>query len=115
MKRDTGRRKGCLHTYMLSVVARSHLLSSLSQVSSFQGGPLELSYWISHNLPLDPGIRQQLLEAPHAAQRFRLLLDILGRLSHLGCSSCGALLAKTDDVLKMTQEGIGGTFVNSHG
>jgi len=46
----------------LAEAAQAALAQVLLPVSSFQGGPLELSYWISHNLPLDPGIRQQLLE-----------------------------------------------------
>jgi hypothetical protein len=85
------------------------------QVASFQGSPLELSYYVSHNLPLQPSTRQLLLTAPSAAERLRLLLGLLERLDQLGCSECGAVLATTADVLGMTSEGISGTFVNSHG
>jgi hypothetical protein len=87
----------------------------LVQVASFQGSPLELSYWVAHNLPLQPGTRLLLLGAPSPAARLRLLLGVLQRLDQLCCSSCGTLLAITADVLAMTSEGIGGTFVNSAG
>lgn len=36
-------------------------------------------------------------------------------LDRLVCVSCGAVLAATENVLKMTQEGVGGIFVNPHG
>jgi hypothetical protein len=86
-----------------------------AQVASFQGSPLELSYYVSHNLPLQPSTRQLLLTASCPAERLRLLLGLLERLDQLGCSECGALLATTADVLGMTSEGISGTFVNRHG
>lgn len=86
-----------------------------AQVASFQGSPLELSYHVSHNLPLQPSTRQLLLTAACPAERLRLLLSLLQRLDQLRCSGCGALLATTADVLGMTSEGISGTFVNSHG
>jgi hypothetical protein len=94
----------CLYTFVCQ-----------SQVASFQGSPLELSYYVSHNLPLQPSTRQLLLTAPSPAERLRLLLGLLERLDQLGCSECGAVLATTADVLGMTSEGISGTFVNSHG
>eukprot|EP00879_Flechtneria_rotunda_P025366 GHRR01026950.1.p1 GENE.GHRR01026950.1~~GHRR01026950.1.p1 ORF type:complete len:532 (+),score=180.41 GHRR01026950.1:223-1818(+) len=87
----------------------------LMPVASFQGSPVELSYWVSHNLPLQPSTRQLLLAASGPADRLRLLLSLLERLDQLRCSMCNALLATTGDVLAMTAEGIGGTFVNSHG
>jgi hypothetical protein len=53
--------------------------------------------------------------APSAAERLRLLLHLLQRLDSLCCSVCGSRLASTAEVLAMTCEGIGGTFVNSAG
>lgn len=85
------------------------------QVASFQGSPLELSYWVSHNLPLQPSTRQLLLTADSPAERLRMLLGLLERLDQLSCSACGTVLATTADVLAMTSEGIAGTFVNSAG
>lgn len=129
-----------------------------SQAASFQGSPLELSYWIAHNLPLQvireggwrclyvfvqggnlqrfqypfscvsvpllsafppptmqPATRQLLLMCSCPAERLRLLLELLQRLDRLCCSACGTQLATTAEVLAMTTEGIGGTYVNSHG
>eukprot|EP00877_Chromochloris_zofingiensis_P011961 jgi/Chrzof1/7018/Cz02g07240.t1 len=85
------------------------------EVGDFQGTPLELSYWISHNLPLEPRLRQRLLESQHTAERLRRIIALLQGLDRLVCVSCGAVLAATENVLKMTQEGVGGIFVNPHG
>lgn len=87
----------------------------LLPAASFQGSPLELSYWVSHNLPLQPSTRQLLLMCSCPADRLRLLLELLQRLDRLCCSACGTQLATTADVLAMTTEGIGATYVNSHG
>lgn len=88
---------------------------SSSQASGYTGDPLALSYWAASNLPLGPSTRQQLLAAPHAAARLRLLLLVLGELGALCCRRCGAGLAAAGDTLKLSPEGIGGTFVNSAG
>jgi hypothetical protein len=85
------------------------------QASGYTGDPLALSYWAASNLPLGPSTRQQLLAAPHAGARLRLLLLLLGELGALCCRRCGAGLAAAGDTLKLSPEGIGGTFVNSAG
>jgi cereblon len=66
-------------------------------------------------LLLQPSTRQLLLMCLCPADRLRLLLELLQRLDRLCCSACGAQLATTAEVLAMTTEGIGGTYVNSHG
>lgn len=65
--------------------------------------------------PLQPSTRQLLLMCSCPAERLRLLLELLQRLDRLCCSACGRQLATTAEVLAMTTEGIGGTYVNSHG
>jgi hypothetical protein len=64
---------------------------------------------------LQPSTRQLLLMCSCPADRLRLLLELLQRLDRLCCSACGTQLATTADVLAMTTEGIGATYVNSHG
>ncbi len=46
-----------------------------------------------------------------------LLLSLLvpQELDRLVCASCGAQVATTADAISMTQEGLGGVFVNSYG
>jgi cereblon len=70
---------------------------------------------VAHNLPLQPAMRQQLLDAGCASDRLRLLLRLLPGLERLCCCACGRQLATAADVLVMTSEGIGGAFVNSAG
>jgi hypothetical protein len=62
-----------------------------------------------------PSTRQLLLMCSCPAERLRLLLELLQRLDRLCCSCCGTQLATTAEVLAMNTEGIGGTYVNSHG
>lgn len=86
-----------------------------SQVASHQGDPLQLSYFWAQNLPLQPATRQMLLSAPCAAERLRLLAQLLARIDSLCCGACGRRLAAAADVFAMTAEGVGSTFVNSAG
>jgi Lon protease-like protein len=49
-------------------------------------GPVELSYWAAANLPLEPGLRQALLAADHAAARLRMLASLLARADRVACA-----------------------------
>ncbi|KAI8468587.1 MAG: hypothetical protein J3K34DRAFT_459827, partial [Monoraphidium minutum] len=78
-------------------------------------GGLELSYWAAVNLPLEPALRQALLEAPHAAGRLRLLAALLARADRVACAGCGSLVAALRDLFNSSGDGSGGAFVNPHG
>lgn len=85
------------------------------QAASYQATPLAFSYWLSHNLPLQLWQRQELLQAPHAAQRLRQIIQLMQGLDRLTCEACHAPLATTHDILPLGQQGVGGIFVNAHG
>jgi hypothetical protein len=53
-------------------------------------GALELSYWAASNLPLEPGLRQALLDARDAAARLRMLVALLARADRVACAGCAA-------------------------
>ena len=46
------------------------------QAASFQGTPLELSYWVSHNLPLQVGCKPRNLVSLQAAVTHNKLSDL---------------------------------------
>ncbi|KIZ01480.1 hypothetical protein MNEG_6480 [Monoraphidium neglectum] len=78
-------------------------------------GALELSYWAASNLPLEPGLRQALLDARDAAARLRMLVALLARADRVACAGCGTLVAAMRDLFNSAGDGSGGAFVNPHG
>lgn len=58
------------------------------QAKEFQGDPLDLSYWLASNLPLEDDTRQKLLEAGSAAERLRSEIDLLHNMAVLHCRGC---------------------------
>ncbi|KAK9844647.1 hypothetical protein WJX74_005119 [Apatococcus lobatus] len=85
------------------------------EVKEYRGSPLELSFWLSVNLPLQADTRQQLLECTTAAARLCCLIKSLQTLGSLRCVECGTQVAAAKDVISMSEEGIGSAYVNSHG
>lgn len=47
------------------------------QVRVARGDPVEVSYWLTRNMPLGAGARQELLAAPTVVQRLRALCAAL--------------------------------------
>ncbi|KAL4426161.1 hypothetical protein ABPG77_007443 [Micractinium sp. CCAP 211/92] len=84
------------------------------QAREFEGNPLELSYFLLSNLPVDDDARQQLLEARTVDERLRAECKLLQALGTLCCRACGASLARSADAVQMSEEGISACYVNSH-
>ncbi|GBG00324.1 hypothetical protein Rsub_13032 [Raphidocelis subcapitata] len=99
----------------LASAARRALAAVLPAGLEVPASPLEASYWAAGNLPLQPGLRQALLEAGHAAARLRLLLSLLERADRVACAGCRSVLASSRDLFGSTGDGAGGAFVNPHG
>mmetsp|Transcript_792 Transcript_792/g.2436 ORF Transcript_792/g.2436 Transcript_792/m.2436 type:complete len:350 (+) Transcript_792:158-1207(+) len=95
----------------LAAVARL-LLHKLSpeRTEVCTGGPVGLSFWLCHALPLDASARQRLLEAPHAAARLHEQVAIMTRLD-LRCTGCSSQLCTASKVLASAA----GLFVNPYG
>ena len=59
--------------------------------------------------------RVSLIQSHSSSDRLRKLLGLMADLGTIRCRSCSAKVAAAGDVLAMTEEGIGGAFVNSNG
>lgn len=77
--------------------------------------PIELSYWVTQNLPLDDGLRVNLLSIDSAVQRLRCALSIIEKCSILCCKGCGSQVANKKDVFSLSIEGPLGAYVNPGG
>lgn len=81
--------------------------SATGQARSFEGNPLELSYFLLSNLPVDDDVRQQLLEAKTVDARLRAECKLLQALGALCCRACGVSLARSADAVQVGGAGRG--------
>ena len=60
-----------------------------------RGDPVEVSYWLTRNMPLGAGARQELLAAPSVVQRLRALCAALSAKARtiLCCRVCNTQVA----------------------
>lgn len=55
--------------------------------------PTEFSYWVTHNLPLDDKLRNQLLKQNCPIQRLRRQLEIIQKVPYLRKFICPCILS----------------------
>ncbi|XP_071450215.1 protein cereblon isoform X2 [Hetaerina americana] len=77
--------------------------------------PVELSFWVVQNLPLDDNQRVKLLRMNSAIQRLRWELGILEKCHRLKCCNCGQKIADQRNAFCMSVAGPQGTYVNPGG
>ncbi|XP_046400322.1 protein cereblon [Ischnura elegans] len=77
--------------------------------------PVELSFWVVQNLPLDDKQRVKLLRMNSAIQRLRWELGILELCHQLTCCNCGQKIADQRHAFCMSVAGPQGTYVNPGG
>nr|XP_015930169.1 protein cereblon isoform X2 [Parasteatoda tepidariorum] len=77
--------------------------------------PIEFSYWVAANIPLDDFQRLELIKINEVTQRLRLELKILETCSVLSCRDCLKDIAKREDIFSMSLQGPQGTYVNPNG
>ena len=58
------------------------------QVDDFRGSPLQLSWWLAANLPIEDASRQEMLGTETVAARLTLELAALRSLTTLRCETC---------------------------
>ncbi|XP_052085302.1 protein cereblon-like [Mytilus californianus] len=85
------------------------------QADKLTNDPIELSYWVCQNLPLDDSQRLNLLSLDSAVQRLRCALSIMEKCSVICCRECKTHVALTNDVFSLSLEGPLGAYVNPHG
>lgn len=77
--------------------------------------PIDFSYWVLQNLPLDDSRRIHLLSIDSAVQRLRCELSIMQSCSILCCRECDLEVANKNDVFSMSLEGPLAAYVNPGG
>ncbi|XP_059178697.1 protein cereblon-like isoform X2 [Physella acuta] len=84
--------------------------------TSLPDDPVDLSFWVAHNLPIDDELRLRLLQFDSVVQRLRFGLSIIRKTDVLlCCHSCHEKIASKNDVFGMSQEGPLGSYVNPGG
>ena len=63
------------------------------QVEEFRGSPLQLSWYLAANLPVDDATQQQMLGTETVAARLTLELSALRSLTTLRCETCSTEVA----------------------
>lgn len=89
--------------------------SSSLESSCVPKNPVEFSYWVAGNLPLEDHHLLEFLSLTCHIQRLRWLLSILSRYLYISCSECKSKISKKDDVFSMSLQGPQGTYVNPSG
>lgn len=77
--------------------------------------PVELSFWVAMNLPIDDAQRLKVLQMDCAVPRLRMELSLLKKCQILCCFNCGEEVAHQDDIFSMSQEGPQSAYVNPSG
>ena len=89
--------------------------SKMERCSLAPDGPVEFSYWVAANLPLEDEQRIEFLSLTCSIQRLRWLLSLLQRYLFICCAKCRTKLCRKDDVFAMSVQGPQGTYVNPTG
>uniref|UniRef100_UPI0035CD3D9F Protein cereblon n=1 Tax=Homo sapiens TaxID=9606 RepID=UPI0035CD3D9F len=83
---------------------------------SLPSNPIDFSYWVAANLPIDDSLRIQLLKIDSAIQRLRCELDIMNKCTSLCCKQCQETEITTkNEIFSLSREGPMAAYVNPHG
>uniref|UniRef100_A0A2C9KJ22 Protein cereblon n=1 Tax=Biomphalaria glabrata TaxID=6526 RepID=A0A2C9KJ22_BIOGL len=84
--------------------------------SSLPPDPIDLSFWVAHNLPVNNDVRLRLLKFDSVVQRLRFGLSVIRKSGKLlCCESCQEEIASKESVFSMSREGPLGAYVNPGG
>lgn len=97
------------------IIRELHSWNNSLQAAALPSEPVELSYWVAQNLPLDNLMRMHLLELSCPIYRLRSEIAIMRKCAVLCCSSCMRQVARKEDVFSMSREGPLGAYVNPGG
>ncbi|KAH9489113.1 hypothetical protein Btru_042228 [Bulinus truncatus] len=84
--------------------------------ASLPPDPIDLSFWVAHNLPVNNEVRLRLLQFDSVVQRLRFGLSVIRKSGKLlCCESCQEEIASKESVFSMSREGPLGAYVNPGG
>lgn len=85
------------------------------KVETIPSDPVNFSFWVAANMPLDDSLRLSLLSKNSAVQRLICQLDILKKCTAFCCKGCDTQITDKRDMFSMSLEGPQGTYVNPVG
>lgn len=85
------------------------------RIKNISNNPIDFSYWMSSNLPIDLQDRMKALKFDCAEARLLWLLETLKKNDFFGCNYCRNSFCLKADVFQMSSSGIQCTFVNPSG
>ncbi|KXJ24585.1 protein cereblon [Exaiptasia diaphana] len=89
--------------------------SQTIRLENVPADPIDFSYWVAANLPLDDTLKIELLNIDCTTQRLRKELDIMHKCSVLCCRDCNSTIAYKTDLFCMSLDGPLAAYVNPHG
>lgn len=89
--------------------------SETLRIDNIPQSPIDFSFWVAANMPLDDSLRLQILGINCPTQRLRKELEIVRKCSVLCCSSCDTKIVGKSDLFSMSLDGPLGAYVNPNG
>lgn len=89
--------------------------SETLRIDNVPRSPLDFSFWVAANMPLDDSLRLQILGINCPTQRLRKELEIVRKCSVLCCRSCDTKIVEKSDLFSMSLDGPLGAYVNPNG
>lgn len=86
-----------------------------SNKSYAPAGPVEFSYWVTANLPLQDHQRLSLLSLNSSIQRLRWQSSFFEKCLSLSCINCNVHICNCEDIFTMSSSGVQNSFVNPAG
>lgn len=99
----------------LSSRIRKHLRFLEDRGSNIPEEPIDLSYWVAQNLPLDENERVDLLNYDCAISRLQKEIKYLIKNGVYVCGNCDSFIERQSQMFPMSTEGPQGTYCNSGG
>ncbi|XP_055069359.1 protein cereblon isoform X2 [Misgurnus anguillicaudatus] len=103
-------------TLMSRVKKQLHEWDENLKDESLPTNPTDFSYRVAACLPIDDGLRLQLLKIGSAIQRLRCELDIMDRCTSLCCKQCqDTEITSKNEIFSLSLYGPMAAYVNPHG
>ncbi|RMX48678.1 hypothetical protein pdam_00014329 [Pocillopora damicornis] len=109
--------KNKYHKFLLMELIKKELKSwsETLRIDNVPRSPLDFSFWVAANMPLDDSLRLQILGINCPTQRLRKELEIVRKCSVLCCRSCDTKIVEKSDLFSMSLDGPLGAYVNPNG
>merc|ERR1719419_225526 len=100
---------------MAAIKRHLHSWDAANKMDNSPNDPVQFSFWVAGNLPVDDRLRLHLLSINCANQRLRAELAILNKCTKLQCRRCGTEITNTSEIFSMSKTGPQSAYVNPSG